>query len=202
MSSSWLWPFCSWSDVPTNSSCPLQGTIRCFGSFHGLTSLLVLFIVHLIPGSNAPIEADWYLYLKIKCTNISSDNGLAPIRCQAIIWTNDDLSFIESMERYFSEICIKIDASYKNTFLKMSSAKWQPFCPSLDVVNTAALQVDTLISWRIHHEAGYVMMHWNFHKKLISFFVFFFQTFPFFNAEMPIPKQKHWVLMNVTYSHF
>ena len=32
-------------------------------------------------------EADWRIYAPVKHTTIASDNGLAPVRRQAIIWT-------------------------------------------------------------------------------------------------------------------
>ena len=43
-----------------------------------------------------------------KLTSIGSDNGLSPGRSQAIIWTSAE--------------------SFKKMHLKMSSAKWRPFC--------------------------------------------------------------------------
>ena len=39
---------------------------------------------------------------------IGSDNGLAPDRRQAIIWTNAGLLSIEALRTYFSENSIKI----------------------------------------------------------------------------------------------
>ena len=52
--------------------------------------------------------------------SIGSDNGLSPIRCQAIIWIN-----VGSLSK-FSEISIKIQ---KFSFMKMPL---KPFCPSGD----------------------------------------------------------------------
>ena len=43
-----------------------------------------------------------------KLTIIGSDNGLAPSRRQAIIWTNAGILFIEPMGTNFSEIIIEI----------------------------------------------------------------------------------------------
>ena len=40
--------------------------------------------------------------------SIGSDNGLSPIRRQAIIWTNAGLLSIGPLETNFSEILIKI----------------------------------------------------------------------------------------------
>ena len=70
-------------------------------------------------------------------TIIGSDNGLSPGRRQAIIWTNAGILLIGALGTNFSEILIEIHAfSFKKIHLKMSSAKWRPFCLSLDVLKT------------------------------------------------------------------
>ena len=62
-----------------------------------------------------------------------SDNGLSPIRRQAIIWTNAELLSIGPIGTNFNEILIKIqNFSLKKTHLKMASVKWRPFCPGRD----------------------------------------------------------------------
>ena len=51
---------------------------------------------------------------------------------QAIIWTNDGIMLIVPL---FSEILIKIHTfSFKQMHLKMLYGKWQPYCPSLNVL--------------------------------------------------------------------
>ena len=56
-----------------------------------------------------------------------SDNGLSPVRHQAIIWTNAGLLSNRPLRIYFSENLIKIQQfSLKKMHLKMSSAKWRP----------------------------------------------------------------------------
>ena len=70
-----------------------------------------------------------------KLTIVGSDNGLSPGRHQTIIWTNPGISLIEPLGTNFSEIFIGIQIfSFKKMHLKMSSAKWRPFCPSLHVL--------------------------------------------------------------------
>ena len=70
-----------------------------------------------------------------KLTIIGSNNGLSPGRRQAIIWTNAGILFIEPLGTNFSEILIVIQTfSFKKMRLKMSSAKWRPFCPVLNVL--------------------------------------------------------------------
>ena len=70
-----------------------------------------------------------------KLTIIGSVNGLSPGRRQAIIWTNAGILLIGPLGTNFSEILIEIDTiSFKKMHLKMS-AKWRPFCLSLNVLN-------------------------------------------------------------------
>ena len=70
-----------------------------------------------------------------KLTIIGSDNGLSPGRRQAIIWTNAGTLFIGPLGTNLSEILIGMQAfSFKKIHLKMSSAKWRPFCLSLNVL--------------------------------------------------------------------
>ena len=62
-----------------------------------------------------------------KLTIIGSDNGLSPVRRQAIIWTNAWILLIRPSGTNFSEILIEIDVfALKKMHLKMSSAKWRP----------------------------------------------------------------------------
>ena len=71
-----------------------------------------------------------------KLTIIASDNGLSPGRRQAIIWTNDGILWIGPLGTNFNEILIEIHTfSFKKMHLKISSAKWRPFCFGLNVLN-------------------------------------------------------------------
>ena len=68
---------------------------------------------------------------------IGSDNGLAPGRCQAIIWSNDGILLIGTLGSKFSEIASKIHTfSFKKMNLKMSFAKWHPFHHHLNLLNS------------------------------------------------------------------
>ena len=70
-----------------------------------------------------------------KLTTIDSDNGLSPERRQPIIWTNAGMLLIGSLGTNFSEILIEIKiSSFKKMRLKVSSAKWRPFCLVLNVL--------------------------------------------------------------------
>ena len=76
-----------------------------------------------------------------KLTHTGSDNGLSPGRRQAIIWTNVGLLLIRPLGTNFSEIVIGIQTfSFKKMYLKMSSAKWRPFCLGLNVLRRHAME--------------------------------------------------------------
>ena len=73
-----------------------------------------------------------------KLTIIGSDNGLSPGRHQAIIWTNAGILLIRTLGTNFSEIlliCEILAFSFKKMHLKLSSAKWRPFCHSFNVLS-------------------------------------------------------------------
>ena len=75
-----------------------------------------------------------------KLTIIGSDNGLSPGRHQAIIWTNAGILLIRPLGTNFSEILSGIQTfSFKKIYLKMSSAKWRPFCLGLNVLTTGKM---------------------------------------------------------------
>ena len=70
-----------------------------------------------------------------KLTIIGSDNGLSPVRRQAIIWTYAGILLIGPLGPIFSEILIEIlTFSFTKMRLKVSSAKWRPFCLGLNVL--------------------------------------------------------------------
>ena len=64
-----------------------------------------------------------------------SDNGLSPIRRQAIIWTNEDILSIRPRATHFNGILFGIQKfSFKKMHFKISSTKWRPFCLGLNVL--------------------------------------------------------------------
>ena len=71
----------------------------------------------------------------VKLTIIGSDNGLSPGRRQAIIWTNAEILVFGPLGTNYIEILIGIQTfSFKKMHLKMSSAKWRPFCLGRNVI--------------------------------------------------------------------
>ena len=70
------------------------------------------------------MEAEWRIYASVEHTSIGLDNGLSPVRRQAIIWTNAYILSIRLYRQgtYFSEILFKSQKfSFKEMHLKMSS---------------------------------------------------------------------------------
>ena len=67
---------------------------------------------------------------------IGSNNGVSPVRRQAIIWINAGILLFEPLGTNFSEFLIEIlTFAFKKMCLKVSSAKWRPFCLGLDVLS-------------------------------------------------------------------
>ena len=88
-----------------------------------------------------------------KLVIIVSDNGLSPVRRQAIIWTNAGILLIGPLGTNFSEILIEIHTfSFKKMHLKMSSGKWRPFCLVLNVLKTSSIfNLQWTVPFQWHH---------------------------------------------------
>ena len=85
-------------------------------------------------------------------TIIGPDNGLSPGRRQAIIWTNPGILLIGPWGTNFSEILIGIHTfSFKKIHLRMSSAKWRPFCLGLNVLTHLPLAFYICLAELSHH---------------------------------------------------
>ena len=68
-------------------------------------------------------------YVSVNKVNIGSDNDLASVWHQAVLWTNVGVLLLEPLGTNFSEIWNKVQTySYKKMSLKMLSAKWWSFC--------------------------------------------------------------------------
>ena len=75
-------------------------------------------------------QLPWHIYASVNWVRIGASNGLSPVRRQAINWTNADLFSIGPMGTNFHDVLIEIlTFSFRTMHLKMSSLKWQPFCP-------------------------------------------------------------------------
>ena len=133
-------------------------------------SMIIIIIVHRFMISFSPMKKT--IYMNMHCwnemkmclthwgrvthicvgnlTNIGSDNGLSPGRRQAIIWTNAGILLIRTLGTNFSEILSRIlTFSFKKMRLKVSSAKWRPFCLDLNVLKQLLY-----MSWRMHQRTG------------------------------------------------
>ena len=77
-------------------------------------------------------SAEWHIYVSKLETIIGSDNGLLPVRRQAIIWTNASLSLTGLLGINFGEIWIKIiQLSLKNYFENVCKIVAKSFLCSL-----------------------------------------------------------------------
>ena len=84
---------------------------------------------------NKKVITGWQGYPSVNYATIGSDNGLSPGQCQVIIWTNAGILLIGPLGTNFGEILIEIHTfSFKKMHLKISSAKWRPFCLGLNVL--------------------------------------------------------------------
>ena len=86
-----------------------------------------------------------------KLITIGSDNGLAPDRRHAIIWTNAGLLSIGPLRTYFSENLIKMQqfSLSKEMHVEMST-KWHPSCLGLNVLTMDQVTACCLTA-PIHH---------------------------------------------------
>ena len=85
-------------------------------------------------------------------TSNGPDNGLSPGRRLAIIWTDAGILLIGPWGTNFSEILIGIHTfSFKKINLKMSSAKWRPFCLGLNVLKVASIHTSWMRLWQTGH---------------------------------------------------
>ena len=83
-----------------------------------------------------------------KLTIIGPDNGLAPERRQAIIWTSAGILLIGPLGTNFNEILIEIQTfSLKKICLKMSSAKCCSFRLGLNVLRDVSGMKSLLLCW-------------------------------------------------------
>ena len=84
------------------------------------------------------ISPSCHIYVSVNWVSIGSVNDMTPKRRQAVTWTNADLLSITSLGTHFSENWIEIlISSFKKMRLKISSAKWRPFCPGGDEFKTS-----------------------------------------------------------------
>ena len=86
---------------------------------------------------------EWVTHICVsKLTIIGSDNGLSPGRHQAIIWTNAGILLIRPLGTNLNEMPIKIlTFAFMKMRLKVSSAKWRPFCLGLNVLKQSYISL-------------------------------------------------------------
>ena len=130
--------------VNTDASASTPSVILCKSRLKGLLVLYIGLWCIFYCATKYHMDSIW-IYLTHwgretrvcvgNLTIISSDNGLAPGRRQAIIWTNAGILVIGPLGTNISEILIKIHAfSFMKMLSKVSSAKWQSFCLGLKML--------------------------------------------------------------------
>ena len=101
-----------------------------------------------------------------KLTIFGSDNGLSRGRRQAIIRTKAGILLIRQLRTNFSEILIGIQTfSFKKMQLKMSSAKWRPFCLGLNELTSAGVKQSYFLRFKFSLAAVFCMS-WSFLLRL------------------------------------
>ena len=122
---------------------------------------------------------------------IASDNGLSPGRRQAIIWTNAGILLTGPLGTIFSEILIENSPfPFTKTRLKVSSAKWWPFCLGLNMLNTIVIvewALGLLMAWHLLTTAMLTRAH---RRKSMNAFIGFQQ-----HLLQYIPRNMHTVLL-------
>ena len=108
------------------------------GDFSYFQNYLSRVLVFFISVSTNYMLTHWGRVTHIcvsRLTITGSDNGLSPGWRQAIIWTNAGILLIVPLGTNFSENLIEIlTFSFTKMRLKVSSAKWRPFCLGLNVL--------------------------------------------------------------------
>ena len=155
-----------------------------------------------------------------KLAIIGSDNGLAPRRRQAIIWTNAGILLIGPLGIKFNEILIgNCTFSFKKMHLKMSSAKWRPFCLGPNVLTHCGLVTpwcrltssSTFIQAMVCYLLGTMLLHepmllyltikickiCKFSLKTAKWQPFFLS----FNVFFRLPSPTHIYNLNQTFKH-
>ena len=105
---------------------------------HGLIWYWVSVVILLIVGDPCYHLTYWGRVTHLcvcKLTSVATVNGLSHGRRQTIIWNNAGILLIRPLGTNFSEFLIEIQTfSFKKIRLKMSSAKWRPFCLGFNVL--------------------------------------------------------------------
>ena len=104
-----------------------------------------------------------------KLTIIGSDNGSAPGRRQAIIWTNAGILLIGPFGTNSSEIFIEIYIfPFKKMHLKMSSGNCRPFSLGLNVLNVSHQTNLTNLIKILSHISHYTIQNGNMYIFVLN----------------------------------
>ena len=95
-----------------------------------------------------------------KLTTISLDNGLSPGRRKAIIWTNAGILLTGPLGTNFNEILIDIYIFVLKNAFENDGRKWQPSCPSLNVLKTLRYLIDIDLFWNCQRATLVISQFW------------------------------------------
>ena len=142
-------PYCQ-LDLSTLISMKLQAKYNIFIRENTFENIVCEMAAILCRGDELTSPPLWWrIYASVNRVSIGSDNGLSPIRRQAIIWTSAWLLSIEPLGTNFSEILTRIrKVSFTKMHLKISSAKRRPFGPRVDELDTP-LRYCMLKPWNV-----------------------------------------------------
>ena len=125
--------------------------------FRNISVNVICFNIYKNPVKWMPSLTHWGRVTHI-CVNklaiVGSDNGLAPTRRQAIIWTNVGILLIEPLGTNFSEILIEIitffsqENAFENVVRKLAAILSRPQC-----VNTLSTALYQLVRHSLKHNA-------------------------------------------------
>ena len=94
-------------------------------------------------------------------TTIGSNNGLAPSRRQAIVWTYAGTLLIRSSGTNLNELLIETDVVlFKKMDLKMWCAKCRPFCLGLNMLNISRCVPDVSLKWYTAHPPPFACINY------------------------------------------
>ena len=130
--------FCDWQSAGVFFPHP-NGNAFC-----SFATCSIIFVSSI----NSMKPTDAYMHICVnKIIIIRSDNGLSPGRRQAIIWISAIILSIGTLKINFSEVLIEIHIfSFKKMHMKLSSARWQPFCLGLNELRVACNKISSQLT--------------------------------------------------------
>ena len=126
-----------WLKVAKQYTMQRRKIVNCNYCISWLNTCIYVMTTKLLQVFTLSALAHWDRVTHIcanRLTIIGSDNDLSSGRGQSIIWTNNWISIIRTIETNYNEIVSEIRAfSFKKIYMKMS-AIWRQFCLGLSLL--------------------------------------------------------------------